>query len=79
MPDDSYQPISCALHSEYERLAMQRRRVGITLKDGRTSGGRIIDITTRSGAEYMLLITPKEETLAIRLDRIEAIEASPSP
>lgn len=66
-----YQPIACGLHSEYELLAMQRARVMLRLRgDDVACSGRVIDILTREGAEFMVLEASPGERREVRLDQI---------
>ena len=50
-----YIPIGCALHSELELAAIQRRRVRLQLRDGRELRGIIADVWTEKGREYLRL------------------------
>ena len=73
MNDEPYKPVSCALHSEYELLAMQRATITLQLQTGESLSGVISDITTRAGEEF-LLFTPHNGTrIEIRLDQISAL------
>ena len=71
---DDYQPISCGLHSEYELLAMRRARVSLVHRDDQgvehCLQGRVEDVFTRQGAEYLRLKLEDGETRDLRLDRI---------
>ncbi len=73
MSDASYRPISCSLHSEYELLAMRCAPVTVHYRDETGAGhhfrGRIVDLLTRDGAEFMRLESERG-TLEVRLDRI---------
>jgi len=76
MSDDSYIPINCGLHSNYELLAMHRRRVGICWDSAskmEEKTGRVVDVFTHNKAEYLRLLLPSEDTIDIRLDHIRKI------
>ncbi len=76
MSDQDYRPISCDLHSEYELLAMHGTPVTVQYLDGEGAEqhfhGRIADLFTRDGAEFMRL-EGKEGVVEVRLDRIERL------
>ena len=55
MADESYQPISCALHSELELAAMHRKAVKLRLRDGTVREGIIEDLWTAHGREWLRL------------------------
>ena len=67
-----YVPIDCDQHSVLELLAM--RRAAVTARTGDAAGGIcllegvVADVTTRSGAEYLILQDAAGEGLAVRLD-----------
>lgn len=72
-----YEPIPCALHSEYERLVLTGTTVKMHWED--TSGQsleqtvRARDLYTRAGEEFLVVETQTGQRLAIRLDRIRDI------
>jgi transcriptional antiterminator Rof (Rho-off) len=72
-----YVPIDCDQHSLLERLAM--RRTAVTAQaDGPSGGvdileGTVIDVTTRSGAEYLILRDAAGNRRAVRLDQLQAL------
>jgi transcriptional antiterminator Rof (Rho-off) len=76
-PETPYRPIDCDQHSVLELLAM--RRVAVTLRARRPDGsdlalqGRVHDVRTRSGAEYLVLHDAEGAEEAIRLDRLQAL------
>ena len=71
-----YQPVACALHSEYELLAMRRAKVEIVREDdGATLRGIVSDILVHDGAEFLLLECGAGERVEIRLDQIDRYEA----
>lgn len=68
-----YTPISCAHHSEYELLAMQRQRVELQIRESSERiTGIVVDIVARSGAEYMVLTVDGGTSVEVRLDHIAA-------
>lgn len=73
-----YRPIACDLYSEYEVMAMHRLRVRLraVMDDGSEQVllGRVVDIRTRDGAEFLALETAAGEVLSLRLDRLLAVE-----
>jgi len=70
----SYEPIDCSVHDRLEALAVTRVpcRVAFLTKEGaaREATGRIVDVFTRGGAEYLQL----EDGTEIRLDRLRSVE-----
>ena len=68
-----YQPIDCGLHSEYELLAMRRRWVTLGFSGEQMIEGRVVDVFTLKGAEYLRLQLTDGENLDIRLDHIREI------
>lgn len=73
-----YRAIPCALHSEYERLAMANAPVTVRWRDGAgqlsDTIGRVADVRTRNGEEFLQLARDNDQIVEIRLDRIERIE-----
>lgn len=75
MTDDDYTPIGCDQHSILELLAMRRRSVVARVRaadeaDGQVRlAGRVIDILTHNGAEFLVL-EQAGERLQLRLDRL---------
>jgi transcriptional antiterminator Rof (Rho-off) len=71
---DDYRPISCGLHSEYELLAMRRAEVSLIHRDDQGCEhrlrGRVEDVFTRQGAEYLRLRQEDGAVRDLRLDRI---------
>lgn len=79
---DPYRPIACGLHDELQLRAM--RRIAVTLRyredDGgdapgdeptvRERAGRVVDVRTRAGAEYLVL----DDGTEIRLDRLVEVD-----
>ena len=72
-----YHPIDCDRHSVLELLAM--RRVEVTVESEDEGGaliridGRVVDVLTRAGAEYLIVTDSKDEPVSLRLDRIRQI------
>jgi len=73
-----YQPIPCALHSNYELWIMQRRRLQVHWQgeNGELHQGELMpkDVYTRAGEEFLVL-EGGGKRLELRLDRI--VEARP--
>lgn len=77
MTTTDYRPISCDLHSKYELLAMRRDWVSL---DGEGPAGelrglrcQVLDVQTRSGAEYLVVQDGAGQRLEIRLDRVISV------
>lgn len=74
-----YVSIDCDQHSELERLAMRRARVSVRWlppgEAGQTTQGVVIDVLTRAGAEYLVLLGPEGNESSIRLDRLLSLSA----
>jgi len=69
MAEDRYEPISCDYHDQLEAAAMHHQRVKLQLDDGRTERGRVEDVFTTRGAEFIRFATD-DGTEEIRLDHI---------
>jgi transcriptional antiterminator Rof (Rho-off) len=71
---DSYKPIACGLHSEYELVIIRRvnLRLGWMDAHGQEHIGNILplDIYTRDHAEYLIVRNIDGQQHEIRLDRI---------
>lgn len=71
---DTYQPISCELHSQYELAIMHKNKLQLSWH----SHGQIItetnisplDVNTKNKAEYLIAVTTDNKNLCIRLDHI---------
>lgn len=76
----AYQPISCALHSQYELWIMRRQPLQLRWRDkqGEQHTGSVMpkDIHTRTGEEFLVLDQEDGTRLELRLDRI--ISAQPT-
>jgi Rho-binding antiterminator len=72
MSEERYEPVSCDYHDQLEAAAMHRSEVELEFElDGMTQKerGRVEDVFTADGAEYIRFSSPKEQ-LEIRLDHI---------
>ena len=72
MAEDGYEPVSCDYHDQLEAAAMHRKEVerefdlgGVT----QTERGRVEDVYTANGAEFIRFATD-DGSLEIRLDHI---------
>lgn len=76
-PGAPYRPIDCDQHSVLELLAM--RRLAVTMHARQPDGGdlvlqgRVHDVRTRDGAEYLVLRDAAGDEHAVRLDRLRAL------
>lgn len=77
MTTPDYVPIACDLYSELEVLA--DRRAEVIAESQTASGtleqdrGRVVDLVTRDGAEYLMLAREPAEPVALRLDRLRSL------
>lgn len=73
-----YHPIDCDQHSILELLAMRRVSATVHYDDGAggtlRSVGDIVDVFTRSGAEFLAVARDLEHRDELRLDRLLLIE-----
>lgn len=70
---DNYQPVSCAVHSEYELAIMHRQKLTLTWQEGDqqlTATVLPLDLVTERHAEFLLAEDQSGQTLRIRLDQI---------
>ncbi|HQV31575.1 MAG TPA: hypothetical protein PKV71_06855 [Calditrichia bacterium] len=68
-----YQPINCGFHDRLESLAILKKTVGITFRDGasnRTVTGIIHDVFARGKEEFISI----DGKMLIRLDHIVGLE-----
>jgi len=76
--NEDYRPVACALHSEYELLAMHRTPVRLHVIDDRgaknIAAGIVQDLLTRQGGEYLVLLDTENNSHEFRLDRIVSVE-----
>ncbi len=73
----SYQPVSCALHSQLELLAMQRKTCSVRFTQHNVEtgiSGIIRDILIRNKAEFVLIESAGGQIHEIRLDNLLHIE-----
>lgn len=72
--DDSYIPISCAIHDKLVDLAVRKKASDLRVRgdsgEEQVVTGVIVDVFTRDGAEYLRL----EEGDLIRLDRLVTVD-----
>lgn len=76
-PVDPYQPISCARYSEYELFILQRRRLHLTWCADNVIHAQVVrpmDLYTRAGAEYLVVLGQDGVTHTVRLDRIRTLQ-----
>ncbi len=76
-----YRPVSCAVHTELEAAAVRGETVEVRVigdADATTTWrGRVLDVYTQDGAEYLALSTPGGEQLTLRLDQVLALSREP--
>lgn len=75
MTTTDYEPIDCDQHSVLELLAMRRAPVLMTARaasDDATFSviGKVLDVLTRDGAEYLELCDQAGTPVLVRLDRL---------
>ncbi len=72
--NDSYKPVSCDLHSQYELAIMHKNKLHLTYQsDNYSSVSSIVtptDVQTKNKAEYLIAVTSNGENICIRLDHI---------
>jgi Rho-binding antiterminator len=78
-----YRPVSCALHTELEAAALRGETVEIHAAAAtgppRVWRGRVVDVYSRAGAEYLTLATAGGERLTLRLDQVLVLTRTPPP
>lgn len=71
---EPYSPIDCGLHDELQLRVMRGREVDVTWLDSsgatRQRTGRVVDVFSRAGAEFLRLDDDSE----IRLDRLHEVD-----
>lgn len=71
---DTYQPISCELHSQYELAIMHKNKLELSwLSDDQLvteTNISPLDIKTENKAEYLIAVTADNKNICIRLDHI---------
>lgn len=69
-----YEPIPCAIHSEYELAIMQHRHMQLVWQDlndiKHISRVQPLDLITENHAEYLLVQDHEGQSIKIRLDYI---------
>lgn len=72
--NDSYTPISCDLHSQYELAIMHRTQLRVVWRDpnGQDHVCNLLplDIKTERGAEFLIGQDHTGQPITLRLDRI---------
>lgn len=82
MSEDSYQPIECGLHSEYELAIMHGQTLNLRWQDAdgveKSQAVKPLDLNVRKGEEFLLVRllngSSDDAELSIRLDRILGFE-----
>lgn len=76
--DNTYQPVSCELHSEYELAIMHKNKLCLTwLEEGESvtkTGITPVDIQIKNKAEFLIAKTSEQNDLIIRLDQITKVD-----
>jgi Rho-binding antiterminator len=73
LSEEHYQPVSCDYHDQLEEAAMHKRDVELEFDlEGVSQRGRgkIADVYTSDGAEWVRFVTDDGGPLEIRLDHI---------
>ena len=76
-----YVPVACVLHERLEFAVLRRLTLQLRWTDETGSHAdsvQPLDVTTRDGAEWLLLRRPDGEVMEVRLDHIEALDEAPS-
>ncbi len=72
---NTYQPVSCEQHSQYELAIMHKNKLQITYKDENCSTINDIvtpiDVQTVNKAEYLVALSSENKKFHVRLDYIE--------
>ena len=72
--EDTYQAISCDLHSQYELAIMHKNKLYLSwLAEGEVvteTNVTPVDVQTKNKAEYLIAETAEHKNLCIRLDHI---------
>ena len=75
---DSYKPIACSLHDEYEIAIMQRNYLNIKWSDssGVQHTEKVLpkDILLKNKEEFLVAETPDQNELCVRLDKITLLD-----
>ena len=73
--DNKYQPISCALYSEYELAIMHRQKIKLVWHENtltRIATVRPLDLRTKNHQEFLIAEDHQGQALRIRLDFIHS-------
>ena len=77
MTTSDYRPIGCDAHSVLEVLALRRVEAVLAVVDEQgvavIVAGRVVDLLTRAGSEYLRVCRDDGELHDIRLDRLRTI------
>lgn len=77
MTNESYKPITCALHDEYEIAIMHGQLLSISWLDdvGVQHSDTVMpkDILVQNKAEFLVAVSSSQQVLSIRLDRIQKL------
>lgn len=79
MSEENYQPVSCDYHDQLEEAAMHKRDVELEFDlEGAPQRGRgkIQDVYTSDGAEWVRFVSDDGGPLEIRLDHIISFKES---
>ena len=72
--EDTYKPVSCDLHSQYELAIMHKNKLHLSwLSDGEVvteTNVLPLDVQTKNKAEFLIAETYEHKNLCIRLDHI---------
>ncbi len=74
---DLYSPIACARYSEYELAIMHRQKLHLRWHDANVHYDQVVlplDLKTINHEEFLICRGSRDETLSIRLDRIQRME-----
>ena len=77
--DETYRPVACGLHSEYELLAMHGSKILLHASNDQGTAlhlqCRVRDLSTMHGAEYLIVSDDENKLHEFRLDKIHSFEA----
>ena len=74
---DPYAPIACARYSEYEVAILHRQKLHLRWHDANVHYDQVVlplDLKTINHEEFLVIRDSQDETLSIRLDRIQRTE-----
>ena len=76
--DKGYIPVSCDIHSQFELFIMHNSSIQLDWQDENDKTFSEIvkprDVQTKSGEEFLLVLNKRNETIKIRLDRIQSFK-----